>query len=257
LPPIGFVSVMTTLISQFLAESQYAVELIDVENIDLLYEAHTQGAIGVVFDDRLVEALKVPKLPLVTINHPMIEHGIHSVTADHYQQGLIATEHCIKRGHRAIGFLAVYFDEWGACERLRGYRDAMAAAGLEVDPAWVQTTQTQRVYDVLHRWTSRDKVTSILNFSEDASLEVVHILCNILKLRIGVDISVISLEDMPIYQYLTPPQTTISQPLAELARLAVTTILDLCDGKAPAQPVLNLCLPTELIERESVAQLTS
>ena len=43
LPPIGFVSVMTTLISQYLAESRYAVELIDIENMDLLYEAHTQG----------------------------------------------------------------------------------------------------------------------------------------------------------------------------------------------------------------------
>src|SRR5581483_6435582 len=86
MPPIGFVSVMITLISQYLADSRYAVELIDVENLELLYEAHTQGAIGVVFEDRLVEALKIPKLPILTINHPLMKHGIHSVRADHYQQ---------------------------------------------------------------------------------------------------------------------------------------------------------------------------
>src|SRR6476620_8469085 len=103
--PIGYVSVMTSLVSQYLADSHYAVELIDLENLDLLYEAHTQGAIGVVFDDRLTEALKIPKLPLLTINSPLVQHGIHSVRADHYQQGYVATEHYIRRGHRAIGFL--------------------------------------------------------------------------------------------------------------------------------------------------------
>src|SRR6478672_1249814 len=132
--PVGYVSVMTSLISQFLADSRYAVELIDIENLDLLYEAHTLGAIGVVFDDRLAEATKIPNLPMLTINRPTPERGIHSVCADHYQQGLLATQHFIERGHRAIGFLAVHPSEWGAAERLRGYRDAMNAAGLTIDP---------------------------------------------------------------------------------------------------------------------------
>src|SRR5438874_11532337 len=38
LPPIGFVSVMTTLISQYLAESRFAMELLNVDNLALLYE---------------------------------------------------------------------------------------------------------------------------------------------------------------------------------------------------------------------------
>src|SRR4051812_128980 len=196
--PVGYVSVMTSLISQYLADSRYAVELIDIENLDLLYEAHTQGAIGVVFDDRLKDALKIPKLPILTINSPLIEHGIHSVRADHYQQGLIATEHLIQRGHHKIGMLAVDTDEWGARERLRGYRDAMAAAQIEVDPSWIQPTLKQKAYDTLGRWNARG-VTGILNFSEDASLEVLHILSNILRLKIGKEISVISLEDLQIY----------------------------------------------------------
>src|SRR6059058_529389 len=77
--PVGYVSVMISLISQYLADSRYAVELIDVENLDLLYEAHTQGAIGVVFDDRLADATKIPNLPVLTINRPITERGIHSV----------------------------------------------------------------------------------------------------------------------------------------------------------------------------------
>jgi DNA-binding LacI/PurR family transcriptional regulator len=247
--PVGYVSVMTSLISQYLAQSRYAVELIDLENLELLYEAHTQGAIGVVFDDRLVQALEIPNLPLLTINSPLLEHHIHSVRADHYQQGLLATEHYIARGHRAIGFLAIQGAEWGARERLRGYKDAMAAAGLEVDPYWIQFSSDQPVYDVLNRWVGRG-VTGILNFGEDTSLEVLHILGNVLKLQIGREISVISLEDLPVYQYLTPPQTTVFQPLAELA---VKTMLELCEK--PSRKVVDLCLPARLIERDSVATL--
>jgi DNA-binding LacI/PurR family transcriptional regulator len=41
--------------------------------------------------------------------------------------------------------------------------------------------------------------------------------------------------------------------LSDLARLAVQTMLDLCDGKNSDLEVVNLCLPTRLIERDSVA----
>lgn len=68
----------------------------------------------------------------------------------------------------------------------------------------------------------------------------------------------ISLEDLPIYHYLTPPQTTVRQPLEELARRAVEKMLDLTEairaGKSQAAP-LNLTIPSELIERDSVATI--
>jgi LacI family transcriptional regulator len=253
--PISFVSVMTTLISQYLADSHYSVELIDAENIELLYEAHTQGAIGLTFDDSLLEAREIPKLPLLTINHPMVAQGIHAIYADHHRQGLLATEHLIQRGHRAIGLLVVTPGEWGTSQRIAGYRQAMEAAGLEVDPSWIQSTTTQKTYDILGRWTSHG-VTAVLNFSEYATFETMHILSNILRLKIGENISMISLEDMAIYQYLSPPQTTVHQPLSELARLAVQTMLDLCANKSDGkQEVLDICLPTQLIERDSVATL--
>ena len=255
--PVGYVSVLVSLISQYLAASRYAVELIDIENLDLAYEAHVQGAIGVVFDDRLATLRSIPNLPLITLNRPMVEQGIHSIRTDHYQQALLATRHLIERGHKRIGLLAIE-PEWGTQERLRGYRDALAQAGIAEDPSLVQFTIEQPVYDILNRFIGRSGVSAILNFSEDTSLEVLHFLSNILKLQIGQDISTISLEDLPIYRYLSPPQTTVHQPLAELARLAVQTMLDLCDNRGNGQQngaVIDLCLPTELIERDSVADL--
>jgi DNA-binding LacI/PurR family transcriptional regulator len=253
--PAGYVSVVTSLVSRFAAAKGVLVELIDVDNLDLCYEAHIDAVVGIVFDNRLAELNTVPNLPLVTINHPMADHGIHNICADHYQQGLLATRHLIQRGHRDIGFLAVEPDEWGSSERLRGYADALAEAGIERDPSRAQYSLKTPVYEILTRWKGRG-VTGILNFSEDASLETLHILSNVLGLQCGKDISTISLEDIPVYQYLNPPQTTVSQPLEELARLAVETALELAGGQNKAKETVAHCLPTEIIERDSVADLT-
>jgi DNA-binding LacI/PurR family transcriptional regulator len=257
--PIGYVSVMISLISRYLAAQRYAIELIDVENLELAHQAHIEGVIGVVFDDRLMDLKQIPNLPLLTINHPMPGSGIHSVWADHYQQAVLATEHLIKNGHRNIASLHIQPDEWGSQERRRGFEDTLKKHGIEFDPTMVQYTLGQPLYDVLTRLVRRG-TTAILNFSEDASLEVLHFLSNILKLQIGKDISTISLEDLPIYQYFTPPQTTVHQPLQELAALAVEKMLELCEAtRRQRKPIetIDVCVPSQLIERDSVANLNA
>ena len=255
--PIGYVSVMSSLVSRALAARKYAVEFIDIENLELAYQAHIEGVIGIVFDDRLLALKEIPNLPLLTVNHPLMDKGVHSVRADHYAQAQLATEHLLKQGHRSIGLLQIQPDEWGSQQRRQGFFDAMAKAGITVEPSHVQFTIEQPVYEVLSRWVNRG-VTAILNFSEDASLEVLHFLSNILRLRIGHDISMISLEDLPIYQYFTPPQTTVRQPLQALAEAAVTEMLRLCDATVdPTGEIVDLCLPSQLVERDSVATLTA
>ncbi len=255
--PIGYVSVMTSLISRYLAAARYAIELIDIENLDLAAQAHIEGVIGVIFDDRFTRLKKIANLPLLTINHPMPDQGVHSISADHYQQAVLATEHLLQRGHRRIALLQIEPDEWGNRERRRGYCDVLLKHGLDVDESLFLFTLQQPVYDTTTRLVRRG-ATAILNFSEDASLEVIHLLSNILGLRIGKDISMISLEDLPIYHYLTPPQTTVRQPLEELARLAVENMLELVEatraGKSNPTPI-NLTIPSELIERDSVATI--
>ncbi len=252
--PMGYVGIMTSLVSRMLSDKRHLVELIDIESLDLVHETHLDGVIGIVFDERLAELTSVPSLPIVSINHPMSDQGVSSVYADHYQQGVLATRHLIERGHRDIGFLAIQSDEWGSDQRLRGYKDTLAEYGIVPEPSRIQYTAMHPAYDILSRWKQRG-VTAILNFSEDACMEVLHILSNVLGMVIGKDISTITLEDLPIGQYLSPPQTVIHQPLEQLARMAVDHMIQACDSPKPFAP-LDCCLSTELISRDSVARLS-
>ena len=250
--PVGYVSCLTTLLWRQLADLGYGVEIIDDNHTQAVLQSHARGVIGIVFDDRMNSLQDIPKLPLLTINNPMTDKGIHSIVTDHRAQAQMATEHLLQHGHQRIGLLVIQTDEWGASQRIEGFKQTMAKAGHTVDPTCIAPTSEQPIYDILNRW-QRNGITALLNFSEDCSLEVLHILSNVLNLTIGKDISTVSLEDLPIYQYLTPPQTTIRQPLEALAKLAVEHIIKQCEQ--PAETVTDITLPSQLIQRDSVMRL--
>jgi DNA-binding LacI/PurR family transcriptional regulator len=206
-----------------------------------------------------VDLLEVPRLPVITINHPLVKQGIHSVYTDHFEQGLLATRHLLEHGHRRIAFLADLPDEWGARERLRGVQKAMRDAGVSLPKERICFTGGEPPHDTVCRWVAQ-KVTALLNFSEDTGPQVLHVLQNVLGLKIGRDISTVTLEDIPFYQYFSPPQTVIRQPLEELASAAVQLAVELVDGfrvghaASPATATREICLHGELVVRQSVAE---
>lgn len=250
--PVGYVSCLTTLLWRQLADLGYGVEIIDDNHTQAVLQSHARAVIGIVFDQRMHSLLDVPKLPLLTINNPMTQQGIHSICADHHAQAVMAAEHLLEHGHKRVGLLVIQRDEWGASQRIAGFTQTMTQAGITVDPTCIAATSEQPVYDILNRW-QRNGITALLNFSEDCSLEVLHILSNVLNLKIGKDISTISLEDLPIYQYLTPPQTTIHQPLEALAKLAVEHIIK--QSEHPTEQIIDITLESQLIQRDSVMLL--
>jgi LacI family transcriptional regulator len=62
-------------------------------------------------------------------------------------------------------------------------------------------------------------------------------------------VSVVSCDDIPLAEYMTPPLTTVRIPLAETGRQAVDLLLRSIAGEqVPERPPL---LPVELIIRSS------
>lgn len=253
--PVGYTYTMTSLITEFAYRRGMAAELIDESNLASACDCGVAAVIGIVFNDAMLALSGIPNLPVITINHPMAEKGIHSLYSDHQDQGIIATQRLLDSGHSKIAFLGGLKGEWGVEQRLAGYRAAMSAYGVEGNPGWVRFSDDGPVYDIVQRWIGAG-VTAILNFSEDVVAETLHVLSNVLHKRIGVDISTITMEDVPIYQFFSPPQTVIRQPLGELARLAVDHAMRLADNGLPAEEkrqVVDICLRGELIERDSIA----
>lgn len=255
--PAGYTATLIAQLTRQLGEQHFSLELITVDEIELAYEAHVRGAIGIVFDRRISRLLEIPNLPILTVNMPMTELGIHSIRTDHFQQGELATAHLLAHGHHQIAFLECSESNWGSQQRLAGYRNQLERAGVECDPHLVQYTAHLPLYEALSRWV-KNGVTALVNFSEANGLEAIHILTNIFRLNIPRDISVVTMEDQRVFEYLSPPQTVVRQPMVELARIAGEQMLRLCQSRRPGRqakkaPLVDMVLPSELIERESVA----
>jgi LacI family transcriptional regulator len=70
-------------------------------------------------------------------------------------------------------------------------------------------------------------------------------------LRVPDDVSVVGFDDLSEARWLSPPLTTVRQPLAEMGALAARTVLRLANGEEVDSPRVELA--TALVVRESTA----
>jgi LacI family transcriptional regulator len=76
---------------------------------------------------------------LVFVDRPPRFIDADAIVTDNYGGATAAVEHLVAGGHRRIGFLGDRPSVFTAAERLRGYRDALAGAGIDEEPALVRT----------------------------------------------------------------------------------------------------------------------
>ena len=86
----------------------------------------------------LIDALDRGDMPYVRLapSYPSVK-GLE-VSTDDRSAARDMTRYLIGLGHRRIGFVAGHPDHGAAHERLRGYRDALAEGGLQVDDSLVE-----------------------------------------------------------------------------------------------------------------------
>jgi LacI family transcriptional regulator len=199
-----------------------------------------------------LEQLRSSGIPLVVVdpvNPPAPE--LASVGATNWAGGLAATEHLLHLGHRRIAAIAGPADYLCSRARIDGYRSALERAGIGFDPALV------RHGDFQHNGGFRrggelldlaDPPTAIFAGSDQQALGVYEA-ARQRALLIPQDLSVVGFDDLPVVRWVSPPLTTVRQPLAEMGRKAAEMLGDLIEG-VPLRS-RRLELSTELITRES------
>ena len=145
--------------------------------------------------------------------------------------------------------------EWILCSRARidGYRAAMDEAGVPVGPDLVSHGKFH-VAEGIERGRALlqlpDRPTAIFAGNDLQALGVYQA-AREARLHIPEDLSVVGFDDLPVTQWVSPPMTTIRQPLVDMAEAAAEMVIAIARGEPPAQPRVELA--TELIIRESTA----
>ena len=217
---------------------------------------HPTGVIAVFSDlsESVRTQLRTRGIPFVVVD-PTGEpiHDTPSIGAANWNGGLAATRHLLGLGHRRIA--VVGGPDWILCSRARmdGYRAAMDAAGVAVDPDLSSHGEFQ-VEEGVRRGRAllgrADRPTAIITGNDLQALGVYQA-AREARLHIPEDLSVVGFDDLPVARWVGPPLTTIRQPLFEMAVAAAELVLALARGEQPIQTRLEFA--TDLVVRESTA----
>jgi LacI family transcriptional regulator len=176
---------------------------------------------------------------------------VPSIGAANWAGGLAATEHLVQLGHRRIGTITGRLSALCSQARLDGYRAALARAGIEVDPELIAPGDFRHQSAIVaagRMLALLDPPTAIFAAS-DVQAMAVYEAARLHGLRLPADLSVVGFDDIPTSRWMSPPLTTLRQPLAEMAALAVRMLLagDSADFNHRAE------LSTNLVVRSSTA----
>jgi LacI family transcriptional regulator len=170
-----------------------------------------------------------------------------SVIEDDEGGGRAAAAHLLNQGHRRIAFIGDDYRFRTTTLRLKGYREAHAAAGLTPDGGLVYlgATDPEAVDAALRRLLALpDPPTAIFSSNARCTLDVVPALQ-----RIGWrGVALVSFGDFPMAGQLSPPVTVIDQDPEQVGRFAAERLF-LRIEKPKRRLRRQTVLPVHLVDR--------
>jgi LacI family transcriptional regulator len=189
--------------------------------------------------------------PVVAVDPHAGSSEMPTVDSENLQGAKTATEYLIELGHRRIGFLAGRSDLESARRRERGYREALAEAGIPFDENLVRiggyTGESARsaARELLEM---TDRPTAIFAANDVSAIQTMNVASET-GLEVPEDLSVVGFDNIPESALTTPPLTTIDQSIQQMGFEAAKLLLGLIDE--PDRDPIHLTLPTELVVRQS------
>ena len=190
------------------------------------------------------------------------EDGVGAVMLDDVAGGRMATQHLLKSGHRAIGFLAGPPASRSGRSRADGYRAALTVADLPYNPSWAASCPAdveggQRVAREL--LIAHPDLTALFCYNDLVAVGALHA-CAEMGRRVPDDLAVVGFDDILLAALVTPPLTTCRVPRYDLGGQAMKLLLNQIDGcpeasdqgaEADRAPCAEIVLRPQLIVRSS------
>lgn len=193
--------------------------------------------------ERLVEITRKRNLPYVALAIGAADPTIPAIGVNNSAGARLAAEHLLGLGHRQFAILSTPLDDTHvglvtpdavraarystSRDRARGYWQALDGFGIAPQAVPIVETQenaesTYACMEVL--FSAPQRPTAILAMSDKIAMYAVDWLFRH-GLSVPGDVSVVGFDGVPEAAVATPKLTTLAQPLAEIARLAVDAAL--------------------------------
>ncbi|MEV8240759.1 LacI family DNA-binding transcriptional regulator [Microbacterium testaceum] len=242
---------MLQAISEAAAERDYALAVVTVGERGIreaFARLRSQGVDGAVVLNEATELARDAQPPadlhLVVVDSPA-DPRFSIVQTDHAAGARAATAHLSALGHDAVHHLGGPRGSFAAAERERGWREALADAGL-VAPEPVHGDWTSASgYSAVAGLTG---ATAIFVANDQMALGALRALADEGR-RVPEDVSVVGFDDIADAAEFRPPLTTVRQDFDALGRRAVVALIAAIEGGDPVAETV----PATLVVRQSTA----
>jgi LacI family transcriptional regulator len=200
-------------------------------------------------DHSFLAAEQAMGTPVVCVDRPPRQLSADTILCDDYAGGRDATAHLVSHGHRRIGVIGASAEIHTVRERMRGYADALSAAGIRTDDQLIHLDRPLAE-------DSRRAVAELIAAPEPpTALFTLNNVCTIGAARAlrqaGAEgrIALVGFDDFDLADLLTPPVTVIAHDVIEMGRTAAELLFARLDGLT--DPPRKITLPCALIPRGS------
>lgn len=209
-----------------------------------LRDQGVDGAIVLNEATAAARAVEVPTgLALVVVDSPADERYL-VVQADHAAGARAAVGHLVSLGHGTVAHIAGPTDSFAAAERERGWREALAEAGITPRP--VVRGDWSAASGHTAAGTLPSDVTAVFAANDQMALGALRALADAGRDVPGA-VSVIGFDDVADAADYRPPLSTVRQDFDALGAAAVAALVSVIDGAAATSAVLT----PELVLRSS------
>ena len=193
-------------------------------------------------DPQLAGQLASLAVPTVLVDREIDTLPCDLVETAHMQGALLATRHLASLGHRRIACIGGPVGVASSEQRTAGWRLALGELDLDAGDLLCRGDfSSESGYSAMHALLRRERRPSAVFVAND--LMAIGALCAAHECGVSVpdEISVVGFDDIELARFSSPPLTTVAQPKARIAALAVDMLLERIEGhrQVPRKVVLQ------------------
>ena len=241
----------------------YTSGVMDKENVAQHERSYVTLLNGSITDGVIVVA---PTATQFTSHAPLVIIDPNNETPDYpaligknHEGALAAMNYLNDLGHRRIGHITGRMELISSNQRLQGYKDGLAAAGIPLSDDLIEigdyTTETAAIR-ARKLLSLPDRPTAIFA-ANDMSAMGIYQAAKEFGLQIPGDLSVIGFDNLPEANHINPPLTTIDQSIVQMGTMATEMLVNLVNGESlstnSGEDGNLYKVPTQLVIRDSCA----
>ena len=226
---------------------------------DLVKTNRVDGIVlsAVDIDDARVSYLAATAMPFVSFGRASDQDDppIAWVDVDGQAGVRRAVQHLAAQGYERIGMLAWPRGSRSGEDRLAGYRAGLVEIGQPFDERLVvrvkhDSADAARGARRLLALPEAARPDAFVCVSDLVAVGAIHAVRDA-GLRVGPDVGIVGFDDVPMAELLTPPLTTLHQPVDEIGTVIIRQLTALINGETLPPEAAHILLEPELVIRAS------